>query len=140
MLLFGSFGHTQLFKKKISARKEVLNGTLSNAPERLYTDTHYRARNIIERSFGSLKQRFKCLMKTRTLYYKHAVAAQIANSCIVLHNIRKLHNLPDRDDEDHEDDADEDEEIQHIEDNDINVVMEGGLTRQELVALIAGRH
>jgi hypothetical protein len=109
-----------------------INGTLPHIPERLYTDRHCQARNVIERAFGSLKQRFKCLMKTRVLYYKHPIAAQIAYSCVILHNICRLRNLPEiEEEEEEEEENDEDDEEMPIVDNNINILMEGRLVRQQ---------
>lgn len=46
-------------------------------PEALYTQRHCRARNVIERAFGVLKQRFRCLSKSRVLHYEHSAAGNI---------------------------------------------------------------
>ncbi|XP_048516636.1 putative nuclease HARBI1 [Dendroctonus ponderosae] len=45
------------------------------------------ARNVIERCFGVLKQRFRCLLKHRVLHYSPEKAAKIVLSCAILHNI-----------------------------------------------------
>jgi hypothetical protein len=112
------------FYMKVSDKKEFL--------------AYCQARNAIERAFGSLKQRFKCLMKTRVLYYKHAIAAQIAYSCVILHNTCRLRSLPEIEEEE-EEENDEDDEEMPIVDNYINILMEGRLVRQQLVALVAQR-
>jgi hypothetical protein len=48
-----------------------------NTPEGIYTARHESARNVIERVFGTLKQRFRCLKKTRLLHYNHGRAGGI---------------------------------------------------------------
>ncbi|KAF7988904.1 hypothetical protein HCN44_007214 [Aphidius gifuensis] len=46
-----------------------------------------RARCMIERVNGILKMRYRCLLKHRVLHYSRTVAAQIVNTCCVLHNM-----------------------------------------------------
>lgn len=55
--------------------------------ERKYNKIHASARNCIERAFGVLKTRFRCLSKHRVLHYTHETAADIINCCVILHNI-----------------------------------------------------
>lgn len=72
-----------------------------NTPEAIYNERHCRTRNVAERGFGVLKNRFRCLKKDRALHYSHAKAGQIIYSCAILHNCQK-YNIPDRDpDEDY---------------------------------------
>lgn len=63
--------------------------------EKLYNAAHNHARNVVERCFGVLKARFRCLLRLRTLHYNPTRAAEIVNACAVLHNICKLYGLPD---------------------------------------------
>lgn len=84
----------------------ILNA-LPNTPEDQYNQLHRQARNTVERGFGVLKARFRCLRKDRVLHYKHVIAARIICSCAVLHNICRNYNLPDEEyehDEENEDD------------------------------------
>ncbi|XP_041977650.1 putative nuclease HARBI1 isoform X1 [Aricia agestis] len=67
---------------------------IPNTPESHYTDMHVRARNVIERTIGLLKARFRCLLVHRVLHYKPRVAASIVNACVILHNICNRANLP----------------------------------------------
>lgn len=52
-----------------------------------YNAAHSRGRCIIERCNGALKNRFRCLLKHRTLHYCPEAACRIINSCIILHNM-----------------------------------------------------
>ncbi|XP_013134227.1 PREDICTED: putative nuclease HARBI1 [Papilio polytes] len=52
-----------------------------------YTKVHIKARNCIERAFGVLKSRFRCLLGQRVLYYHPDYAAEIVIACVVLHNM-----------------------------------------------------
>lgn len=58
-----------------------------DSPEAYYTYLHVRARNVIERTIGLLKARFRCLLAHRVLHYTPEVAGSIVNACVILHNI-----------------------------------------------------
>lgn len=64
----------------------ILNGNLTPAEIR-YNNAHRSTRNVIERLNGTLKTRFRCLLKHRVLHYKPPTAAAIVNACAILHNI-----------------------------------------------------
>lgn len=70
-----------------------------NTPEERYNRCHKSTRNIIERCFGILKGRFRCLLRHRTLHYKPDIAGKICYAVAVLHNICIEKNI-DLDDED----------------------------------------
>lgn len=65
-----------------------------DSPEAYYTGLHVRTRNVIERTIGLLKARFRCLLVHRVLHYEPQVAASIVNACVVLHNICNGANVP----------------------------------------------
>lgn len=62
--------------------------------EEVYTTRHVQARNCIERCFGLLKARWRCMLKHRTLHYHPYVASKIVSACCVLHNIALKAGLP----------------------------------------------
>lgn len=63
-------------------------------PEAHYTSLHVRTRNVVERTIGLLKARFRCLLVHRVLHYSPPVAASIVNACVILHNICNHANVP----------------------------------------------
>lgn len=52
-----------------------------------YTRRHCQVRNCIERAFGVLKIRWRCLRQDRVLKYEPQSASNIITACAVLHNI-----------------------------------------------------
>lgn len=81
-LLLGDSGYPQ----RSYLMTPVLNAEPGSRQE-AYTKAHIRARNTIERAFGVLKGRFRCLIGQRMLYYQPDFAAQIIIACVVLHNM-----------------------------------------------------
>ncbi|XP_064482910.1 putative nuclease HARBI1 [Ornithodoros turicata] len=81
----------------------ILTPILGDEPELeaewvdLYNRVQATARGTIERCFGVLKSRFRCLLRLRALHYNPTAAANIIYACAVLHNICKLYGLPDPD-------------------------------------------
>ncbi|XP_050336478.1 putative nuclease HARBI1 [Bactrocera neohumeralis] len=62
-------------------------GTPNTHKEQKYNKLHGSARNCIERAFGVLKSRFRCLLKHRVLHYSHETSALFVSTCVILHNI-----------------------------------------------------
>ncbi|XP_053955242.1 putative nuclease HARBI1 isoform X1 [Anastrepha ludens] len=52
-----------------------------------YNKIHAKARNTIERTIGVFKNRFRCLLGARELYYEPMKVCQIVNVAAALHNI-----------------------------------------------------
>ncbi|XP_026328729.1 putative nuclease HARBI1 [Hyposmocoma kahamanoa] len=67
---------------------------LEGSEEAFHTDRHVKTRNVIERTIGLLKARFRCLLVHRTLNYEPQVAGLITNACAILHNICNEANVP----------------------------------------------
>lgn len=81
------------------------NATPGSSAER-YNVAHKHTRNVVERTFGVLKMRFRCLTRHRALHYAPVKAGQIVYACIILHNICRMRQQND------------DEIDQHVEEND----------------------
>lgn len=71
----------------------ILNA-VQGTREELYTQRHIQARNCIERCFGLLKSRWRCLLRDRVLHYQPHVASKITMACCVLHNKALKARLP----------------------------------------------
>lgn len=66
----------------------------TTVPQRRYNRAHIRTRAIIERTFGLLKSRFRCLDRSGgVLMYSPEVVCKIILACCVLHNIAVKHGL-----------------------------------------------
>lgn len=63
----------------------ILNPTTD--AEEIYNIRHRKARHLVERCIGILKNRFRCISRQRILMYDPSTAGLIINSCVVLHNI-----------------------------------------------------
>jgi len=68
-----------------------------NSPsEERYNRSHKKSRQIIEKSFGILKNRFRCLDKSAgNLLLAPERACKVITSCFILHNFAKMHKLAD---------------------------------------------
>ncbi|XP_064476230.1 putative nuclease HARBI1 [Ornithodoros turicata] len=66
----------------------------SNEGEERYNSAHMRTRQVIERAFGLLKSRFRCLDKSGgCLMYPTRRTSAIIVACIVLHNYCMCRNI-----------------------------------------------
>ncbi|KAJ1108555.1 hypothetical protein NDU88_005931 [Pleurodeles waltl] len=62
--------------------------------EECYNKAHGRTRRIIERTFGLLKARFRCLHLTSSSLYYSPKVCQIIVACCVLHNLVLRRQVP----------------------------------------------
>lgn len=71
----------------------VLNPT--TRPEERYNASHIRTRNTVERSFGVLKSRFRCLDTSGgSLFYSPTKACRVTVAVAVLHNMCINNGVP----------------------------------------------
>jgi hypothetical protein len=63
-------------------------------PLRAFNKAHSRARIAVERAFGILKMRWRCLHKV--VEYKHAAEnlQQVTFACVILHNFLMMERAP----------------------------------------------
>ncbi|KAJ1151601.1 hypothetical protein NDU88_004381 [Pleurodeles waltl] len=63
--------------------------------EERYNEAHGRTRRVIERTFGLLKARFRCLHMTgESLFYSPKKVCQIIVACCMLHNLALQQQVP----------------------------------------------
>lgn len=63
--------------------------------ELAYNNAHCKTRSVIERCFGLLKSRFRCLDKSGgTLLYSAEKTCRLVTAVAVLHNISINHKIP----------------------------------------------
>lgn len=56
-------------------------------PKAAYNQAHMSSRNVVERTIGLLKMRFRCILKERVARYAPDFVAKLVTSCAVLHNM-----------------------------------------------------
>lgn len=69
-------------------------GRTHRSPRDLYNHRHAQLRNVVEKTFGILKKRFKILNNATPFPYK--VQCLIAMACCVIHNFIRRHHGDDR--------------------------------------------
>lgn len=82
------------------------------ASEVRYNNAHAKTRNTVERTFGVLKSRMRCLDASGgTLLYSAPKACKIITACVILNNFCRMNGLVDDDLADRlDEDGDEDGE------------------------------
>ena len=89
--------------------------------EERYNIAHKRTRQCVERSFGLLKQRFRCLHRDGgSLTFEPGKCCKIVVACMVLHNICVNAQLPLDEDEGNAGDEGSDEDATDDDDDDDN--------------------
>ncbi|KAJ2942141.1 hypothetical protein O0L34_g11054 [Tuta absoluta] len=87
-----------------------------------YNTAHTSARNIVEMTFGRLKNKLRCLHKHRTLHYEPPKAAKIIVACCTIYNmfcdVLSDDESEDEDGEGFDNNADHQEEVGDIDGND----------------------
>lgn len=78
------------------------NNPPQGTAEYRFQTTFKSVRSLIERCNGTLKNRFRCLLKHRVLHYNPEFAGRIVNACVVLHNICTEQNVALPQDDDNE--------------------------------------
>ncbi|XP_069077461.1 uncharacterized protein [Pleurodeles waltl] len=106
--------------------------------ERQYNSAHKRTRNLIERTFGLLKARFRCLHRSGgALQYTPITAFKIVVACAILHNIATRRGLPltpaDPDPDD------EEQEQPHRHHGDRSLANQGRLRQDHIATQYFGR-
>lgn len=108
-------------------------GNLTNAQNN-FNHWHQKVRNIIERCIGTLKMRFRCLLKERELRYHPTRASNITNACATIHNFLIVNNYNIEEGVDRRNDFNGEEIDEEIDDNgdDINTNVVGMEVRNEI--------
>jgi len=106
-----------------------------DSPQANYNKCHKKTRCTVERCIGVLKQRWRCLLKDRTLHYRPAKSSKIIITCAILHNIARKYNIELSSSDENDSDSDENVEIKNgIDDEDLNNngnILEAGRRVQE---------
>ncbi|KAJ1123431.1 hypothetical protein NDU88_001900 [Pleurodeles waltl] len=94
-------------------------GNPSTAAERAYNEAHRRTRSIVERTFGILKLRFRCLDITGgSLLYSPEMVCKIILTFAILQNICVRRNIPLLEPEPHMPEEEEEEDSGHQHEGD----------------------
>ena len=89
--------------------------------EDMYNVGHKRTRQCVERSFGLLKQRFRCLHRDGgDLTYEPGKCCKIVVACMVLHNMCVSAQIPLNGDDDNDSNEGSDEDVEDDSNDDDN--------------------
>ncbi|KAJ1202367.1 hypothetical protein NDU88_006167 [Pleurodeles waltl] len=109
-------------------------GNPSTAAERAYNEAHRRTRSIVERTFGILKSRFRCLDITGgSLLYSPEMVCRIILTCAILHNICIRRNIPLLEPESHMPEEEEEEDAGLQQEGELQNTAAGIRRRQQIV-------
>ncbi|KAJ1190042.1 hypothetical protein NDU88_006781 [Pleurodeles waltl] len=109
-------------------------GNPSTAAERAYNEAHRRTRSIVERTFGILKSRFRCLDITGgSLLYSPEMVCRIILTCAILHNICIKRNIPLLEPEPHMPEEEEEEDAGLQQEEELQNTAAGIRRRQQIV-------
>ena len=71
----------------------LIGHPVTDAEDR-YNISHINTRNVVERTFGVLKMRFRCLDTTAgKLMFTPERVCRVVLACAILHNIARKHNF-----------------------------------------------
>lgn len=103
----------------------------------IFNTKHAKGRNIIERTIGVLKSRFRCILRARELHYAPEKATQIINVCAALHNICLKYGVEEPEIEGAEEDFEVtvDDNLNHNESTN-NIFNEGRRIRDRIAGVI----
>lgn len=73
---------------------KAIPNTREGTPQHRYSTTLTSARSSAECTIGLLKNRWRCLLRHRTLHYYPPKAANIISCCAALHNLCIRENVP----------------------------------------------
>ncbi|KAJ1147816.1 hypothetical protein NDU88_000671 [Pleurodeles waltl] len=97
-LLAGEFGEGYLLgDSAYTVRTYMTTPYLNPATpaERRFDSAHRASRNVVERTFGLLKSRFRCIHKSGgALQYSPETTCKIVATCAILHNIATTRGIP----------------------------------------------
>lgn len=103
--------------------------------EKNYNKKHIKARNVIERTIGSIKAKYRCLHRYRTLHYSPYRASQIVYAVISIYNLGIMRLEPDNisDDEETDDSDDEDDDNDNVVAPPMTILQAGRASRDAYI-------
>nr|CAD7263871.1 unnamed protein product [Timema shepardi] len=71
----------------------LIHNSPLDSPEGRYTACHCWTRNCVERLFGVMKSKWRCLLKEGILKYAPPTAGRIITACTVLNNMMRHYRI-----------------------------------------------